>query len=204
MVDTQQNAWNQVASEISFSLEPDLNKLANLITKDAKILDYGCGYGRITSELQARGYGELIGVDTSIEMIRRGLKQYPTLDLRHMENHEIPNEFGRFEVILFCAVLTCIPVKEQRMNIIKSAFESLNEGGIIYCVEFHRSETIPYSVQGTFTSPFNVEMKHFLPNEISEELAMFDEINHSVTEATTITGKKTSAIHYFGKKSCSA
>lgn len=49
-------------------------------------------------------------------------------------------------------------------------------------------------------SLFNVEMKHFLPNEISEELAIFDEISCSVAEATTITGTKMNAIHYLGRK----
>lgn len=200
MVETQQNSWNKVACDISFSLEPDLNKLASLITKDVKILDYGCGYGRITNELHQSGYSHLIGVDTSIEMIRRGLRQYPTLDLLHIDGYEIPAELGKFDVILFCAVLTCIPIREHRTKIIESAYESMNEGGIMYCVEFHKSDVINYLPSGTFTTKFDVEMKHFLPNEISGELAVFDEISHFVTEATTITGTKTSAIHYFGKK----
>jgi len=200
MVETQQNSWDKVAGEVSFSLEPDLNKLATLITQDSKILDYGCGYGRIASELYARGYSHLTGVDTSIEMVRRGLKQYPTLNLRHIESHEIPTELGKFDVILFCAVLTCIPIKEHRTKIIEVVYESLNEGGIIYCVEFHKSDAINYSPSGTFTSKFNVEMKHFLPTEISGELAIFKEISQSVAETTTISGAKTSAIHHFGKK----
>jgi len=200
LVDTQQNAWNKIAGEISFSLDPDLDKLATLIGKNAKILDYGCGYGRVTSELHARGYGCLTGVDTSIEMIRRGLKHYPTLDLRYIDSHEITADIGKFDVILFCAVLTCIPIKAQRMKIIESAYESLNNGGIIYCVEFHRSENIHYSSTGTFTASFNVEMKHFVPTEIAEELSLFNEISHFVAEATTVSGAKTHAIHYFGKK----
>jgi SAM-dependent methyltransferase len=200
LVDTQQNAWNKIAGEISFSLEPDLDKLATLIRKNAKTLDYGCGYGRVTNELHARGYACLTGVDTSIEMIRRGLKHYPTLDLRYIHSHEIPVDIVKFDVILLCAVLTCIPIKAQRMKIIESAYESLNNGGIIYCVEFHQSENIQYSSTGTFTASFNVEMKHFVPTEIVEELSLFDEISHFVAEATTVSGAKTHAIHYFGKK----
>jgi SAM-dependent methyltransferase len=200
MVKTQKNAWNKVASEISFSLEPDLNKLASLIAKDAKILDYGCGYGRITSELNARGYSHLTGIDTSIKMVKRGLKQYPKLDLRHIESYEIPTVLGKFDVILFCAVLTCIPIKEHRIKLIELAYESLNQGGIIYCVEFHKSDAINYSLSGTFKSKFNVEMKHFLSKEISEELNIFKELSQFVDDASTITGTKTSAIHYFGKK----
>lgn len=200
MVETQQNSWNKVASEISFSLEPDFNKLASLVTKDAKILDYGCGYGRVTNELHARGYDSLTGVDTSIKMVGRGLKQYPSLDLHHIESHEIPTELGKFDAILFCAVLTCIPIKEHRTKIIEAVYESLNEGGVIYCVEFHKSDVINYSPFGTFKTKFNVEMKHFLPTEISEELSIFKKISQFVADATTITGAKTSAIHHFGKK----
>ncbi|HPX88639.1 MAG TPA: methyltransferase domain-containing protein [Methylophilaceae bacterium] len=200
MVDTQRNTWDKVASEISFSLEPDLKKLATLINKDAKILDYGCGYGRVTANLHEDGYKNTTGVDTSIGMIRRGLKQYPMLDLQYIESYRIPDGLGKFDVILLCAVLTCVPNRECRLKITEAVNEALNEDGIFYCVEFHKSDAINYSPFGTFSSSFNVEMKHFLPNEISEELAIFDEIICSVSEATTMTGTKINAIHYLGKK----
>lgn len=200
MVETQENSWNKVAGEISFSLEPDLNKLATLMTKNAKILDYGCGYGRITNELQVRGYTQVIGVDTSIEMIKRGLKQYPLLDLRHVHNYEIPATLGKFDAVILCAVLTCIPVSEHRKKIIQSVYESLNDGGIIYCAEFQRSKTTAYSSAGRFKSKFGVEMQHFLPTEIDGELAAFKKFDQYVSAATTITGGNTNAIHHFGQK----
>lgn len=200
MINTQQNAWDNVASSISFSLTPNLDALTDLITPDVKILDYGCGYGRITYELKERGYANLTGVDTSAEMIRRGLTQFPILNLHHIKTHEIPAEFGKFDVILLCAVLTCIPIKEHRIKIIESAYDALNRGGIIYCIEFHQSNTINYSSSGTFSTKYNIEMKHFLPKELSEELAIFATISQTLAEATTISGGKTSAIHHFAKK----
>ncbi|MEI6542978.1 MAG: class I SAM-dependent methyltransferase [Methylococcales bacterium] len=200
MIDTQQNSWDIVANAISFSLSPNLDALTNLITPKAKVLDYGCGYGRITQELYERGYINLTGVDTSIEMIKRGLTLFPTLDLRHILTYEIPAELGKYDVILLCAVLTCIPIKEHRTKIIRSVHDALNRGGILYCIDFQQSSTKNYSSSGTFSSKLGIEMKHFLPQEISDELAIFSKTSQTITEATTISGEKTSAIHHFAKK----
>lgn len=200
MVETQHNAWDKVAGKMAFTLEPDLVTLATLISQDPKILDYGCGYGRITHALHTLGYRHLIGVDTSAEMIRRGLRLYPALDLRHMDSHEIPTAWRQFDVILLCAVLTCIPTPVNRAQVLASVYQSLKAGGILYCAEFCQTETTQYSASGTFKTAFNVEMKHFLPQELREELYLFHEISHAVTETTTLSGAKISAIHYFGKK----
>jgi SAM-dependent methyltransferase len=133
---TQFIQWDSIANAVSFSLEPNLDAFAAKILPDAKILDYGCGYGRITNLLYAKGYTQITGVDTSVEMIRRGLNEFPVLDLRQIKTFENPVELGKFDVILLCAVLTCIPLKAHRKKIITAAHEALKQGGIIYCIEF--------------------------------------------------------------------
>ncbi|MEU4067595.1 class I SAM-dependent methyltransferase [Streptomyces wedmorensis] len=35
------------------------------VGRDARVLDYGCGYGRVMGELSERGFSELRGVDVS-------------------------------------------------------------------------------------------------------------------------------------------
>lgn len=200
MVETQKKQWNTVASEITFSLEPDLNSLTRRIDKQARILDYGCGYGRIAQALHASGYARIIGTDTSTEMIKRGQADYPTLDLRHMEDHHIPAELGKFDVVLLCAVLTCIPQQQQRASVLQAVHDALNPGGMLYCVEFQQSAAMNYSPAGCFTSKFGVDMKHFLPSEIAEEMSLFEAIDQFTANAATLSGGKTRAIHYFGRK----
>lgn len=200
MIETQHKAWNRVAAEVTFTLEPDYPTLAKLIPKQAKVLDYGCGYGRITNELQRSGYTSITGVDTSQEMINRGLQQFPSLDLRYINSYQLPTELGKFDLIIFCALLTCVPNPAHRAKIIAVAYAALNVGGILYCADFHRLQTIDYAASGTFISKLGVEMKHFFPEEISAEIIAFNEIQQTVAKAITINGTRTLAIHHFAKK----
>ena len=68
----QSEAWDLVAMYVDFNLEIDTHEFMRLVPKDTTILDYGCGYGRTCEILNSMGYSNILGVDTSPEMIRRG------------------------------------------------------------------------------------------------------------------------------------
>ncbi len=46
-----------------------------------RILDLGCGTGHLTAQIAARG-AEVMGIDSSTEMIEEARKHYPTLEFR--------------------------------------------------------------------------------------------------------------------------
>ena len=50
----------------------------------AKILDYGCGYGRLAAELREAGFRNVTGIDPASAMIARGRELFADLDLRHV------------------------------------------------------------------------------------------------------------------------
>ncbi|QTE84208.1 class I SAM-dependent methyltransferase [Shewanella algae] len=101
--------WDKVANQVSFNLEIDVQRFCHLVKPDAKILDFGCGYGRIAKQLKQLGYPEVLGVAPSAAMIKRGLSLYPDIDLIQLPQLPLPFADETFDVVLSCAVLTCMP-----------------------------------------------------------------------------------------------
>ena len=53
MPDPSHEYWSSVAREKRFSHPIDVSLLARHVARDARILDLGCGYGRLTSALHS-------------------------------------------------------------------------------------------------------------------------------------------------------
>jgi ubiquinone/menaquinone biosynthesis C-methylase UbiE len=67
----QEDYWNRVADEKNFTTPFQFDLFSKYVDKDAKILDYGCGYGRTLFELKEHQFTHLHGVDFSEAMIKR-------------------------------------------------------------------------------------------------------------------------------------
>ncbi|XP_073931835.1 methyltransferase-like protein 27 isoform X2 [Castor canadensis] len=78
------------------------------LAPDALILDVACGTGLVASELQARGFLRLHGVDGSPEMLKqaqaRGL--YQSLSLCTLGQELLPNSEGTFDAVLIVGALS--------------------------------------------------------------------------------------------------
>ena len=61
----QKDYWNSVAEEKKFTTVPDVELFAKYVSKNSKILDVGCGYGRILNELAESGFIDLTGIDSA-------------------------------------------------------------------------------------------------------------------------------------------
>lgn len=78
-INNQREYWNRVANTKTFTHPLDVELVENMIKKESSILDYGCGYGQLTQELHSMGFTNIEGVDTSVELIKRGKELYPNL-----------------------------------------------------------------------------------------------------------------------------
>ena len=112
----QSEAWDLVAMDVDFNLEIDAHEFMRLVPKDTAILDYGCGYGRTCEILNSKGYKNILGVDTSPEMIRKGNLLHPHLALSQTLGVTLQCPDDTFGAIVLCAVLTCI-TEQQSMSI---------------------------------------------------------------------------------------
>jgi trans-aconitate methyltransferase len=88
------------------------------------ILDLGCGTGQLAAEIAESG-ADVIAVDSSLTMIEKARKNYPTMefmmeDARHLNFHE------RFDAIFSNATLHWI---QEQDKVADGVFKSLKTGG---------------------------------------------------------------------------
>jgi SAM-dependent methyltransferase len=83
--------WDAATYDASFSYVPALG-LAVLDLLDPRpgerVLDLGCGSGELTAAIAERG-SDVIGIDSSPEMIERARGRFPHLDLRLADGHDL-------------------------------------------------------------------------------------------------------------------
>lgn len=172
--------WETTGAEKTFTHPLDRDLLSTYLpSPDAAILDYGCGYGRLTAELAARGYRHVRGVDTSRALIERGLREHrapaPALDLRHVPGLPLPDEDATYDAALLFAVLTCVPEDRAQRRIVAELARLLRPGGVLYVSDMplqndafhrHRYDTARHATRtyGVFSTPDGGTFRHHDPD----------------------------------------
>src|SRR5258705_11166710 len=98
--------WDRVAHEKRFSHPLRLDWLEKYSDKQARILDYGCGYGRTLVDLSAAGFQNLVGGDFLETMLARARVAAPRAGVVRNDGHSVPCKNECFDAALFFAVLT--------------------------------------------------------------------------------------------------
>jgi ubiquinone/menaquinone biosynthesis C-methylase UbiE len=186
--------WDCVAELVNFNLPISSDAFIATVPFQSNILDFGCGYGRITQEMSELGYSKLIGIDSSQEMINRGVSDYPKLDLRHLPTEVLPFANDEFDVIVLCAVLTCIPNQNARNNVLSELNRVLKPQGIIYLAEFFSDQSVHF-VSGT-----GVPMWHSTKEKLEGLLKDFSIICSTQSNCPTMSGQRSKVSHIFARK----
>jgi SAM-dependent methyltransferase len=135
-MDASQHAyWNRDEAIQHFAHPLRLDWLDPL-PRTARILDYGCGWGRALQELHEAGWRDLVGVDFSEAMIRRGRELAPQLDLRRIDTLPLAEPDGAFDAVLLIAVLTCIPADADQLALIAELTRLLKPGGLLFVSDY--------------------------------------------------------------------
>ncbi len=186
--------WDCVAELVNFNLPISSAAFIATVPFESNILDFGCGYGRITQEISELGYSKIIGIDSSQEMINRGLSDYPKLDLRHLPTEALPFANDEFDAIVLCAVLTCIPNQNARNNVLSELNRVLKPQGIIYLAEFCSEQSI------RFISSTGVPMWHSTKKELEGLLEDFSIVCSTQSHCPTMSGQHSKVSHIFARK----
>jgi SAM-dependent methyltransferase len=211
-INNQTGYWNKVASYKTFTHPIDIPLLQTLVGKNAGILDYGCGYGRLTNELFAAGYTRITGVDTSSALIERGLNEHPELNLLTIPGpSQIPFENNAFDLILLFAVLTCIPANNAQTELIGHLYDKLKPGGVLYTSDYYLQEnsaemkayqTINDNPMnfGVFRLDEGVTFRHHSKEWIHQLLQSFEIVQETELDVFTMNGHAAKAFQIIAKK----
>lgn len=203
--------WNEASQKKEFTTPFQAEEFAGYIEKEKVILDVGCGYGRTLNELYQSGYTNLIGIDFSEGMIKRGRLQFPYLDLRVKEAEQIDLPDESVDAVILLAVLTCIKTNEEQQAFINEIRRVLKPKGILYINDFLLNEDErnvkryqefqeKYGLYGVFELPEGAVCRHHDEAWVRELLSGFSELKYQRLVFTTMNGNKSNGFYFIGRK----
>jgi SAM-dependent methyltransferase len=208
---SQVHYWDRVAHEKRFSHPLRLDWLRRYSNPQARILDYGCGYGRTLAELSEAGFQNLVGVDFSERMLARALLAVPRAALVRNDGYSLPFKNECFDVVLLLALLTCIPEDNQQRLLLAEAERVLRPGGLLYISDLlvnhdqrnkerYKRDAEKYGCYGVFELPEGVVVRHHSKEWIEEVTHSFRQLEFDYFTVTTMNGNASAAFQYLGRK----
>ncbi len=99
--------YNQIAENFSSTRKywwRDLNFIKKYLKSEGKILDFGCGNGRLVDFLEGTEL-DYVGVDTSHKLIEIARKEYPSKSFVKIEDEKrLPFDDNEFDMVFSIAV----------------------------------------------------------------------------------------------------
>lgn len=198
-LDQQTQYWNSTGAGKTFTHPLEPSWLAAL-EPDARILDYGCWYGRLTGELHQLGFTAVEGVDLSPGLIARARQEWPAASFSVIDAPPtLPHPDGSFDAVLLFAVLTCIPTDAGQRELIAELNRLLRPGGLLYvsdmCLqsdERNRARygafAAEYGVYGVFETGDGAVCRHHEPAWLRSLLNGFDQATDRQVQVETMNG----------------
>jgi len=210
-LDNQFKYWDRVSSVKTFNHQINVDRFHSIVSSKAKILDYGCGYGRTCEELHRSGFKDVTGVDSSRMMIERGHNEYPHLNLHTLKSNSIPYNSETFDAIILFAVLTCIPTNVGQKALMSEILRVLRPGGAIYISDYwlqdnernisrYNEYRDKYNIYGVFKLQEGAIVRHHTKDWIKSLLKEFSLIDMSNIKVKSMNGNLSSGFQYFGCK----
>lgn len=212
-INNQIEYWDSVAWEKEFTLPLDTARFRELVPSDGRILDYGCGYGRIAAQLHGAGYRNIVGVDPAPQMIERAGKEHPGIDFQVADTSTLPFDDASFDAALLVAVLTAVPGDDRQMEIVNDIHRVLKPGGIAYITDFrlqsdernikrYKECEKVYGKYGVFNLPYGAILRHHDMGWIADLVSPFETISLDEADVSTMNGNPAKAFQFFGRKPC--
>lgn len=206
-----QEYWDGAAKKKEFPTPFKVEEFEKYLSHKMRILDVGCGYGRILNELYNRGFENLNGIDYSQGMINRGLKEHPYLNLIKTDGDKIPFQDNEFDAVILVAVLTSNIKNEEQESLISEISRVLKDGGILYLTDFlinqdkrnlerYQKYKDKYGIYGIFELPEGAVLRHHIEEHILKLTKNFKKIVFEKTVFDTMNGHKSNGFYYIGKK----
>ena len=207
----QRDYWDSVSNIKEFTTPFQSEEFSKYVSKDALIVDIGCGYGRTLNELSLSGYTNLMGSDFSEGMIERGRKQFPQLTLKVKTDDRIDLPDSSVDAVILFAVLTCIAGDAEQETLIGEIRRILKSGGVLYVNDFLLNEDErnltryqqfeeKYGCYGVFELPEGAVVRHHSEERINSLLIDFSRKEYARLTFTTMNGNRSNGFFFIGTK----
>jgi len=209
-LDLQLPYWNGEGAGKSFSHPAPVDELLRRLGPGARVLDYGCGYGRVCARLAAAGFTNVVGADASSALVARGLRENPGLDLRVVGLPPLPFAEASFDACLLIALLTCIPSDAGADAVLAEAKRLLKPGGILFLSDYplqgdarnrarYDAGEAEFGVRGVFRAGEAV-FRHFPAQRIEALLSGFAPLWRREIVVTTLNGHSAQVLQILARR----
>jgi SAM-dependent methyltransferase len=210
-MDTQAAFWNATAATAVFTHPLDTELLARHVGRSARVLDLGCGYGRVLAELVESGFENVAGADTSVAMVERARRLVPGIAIAQIQGVPTHYETGAFDAVLLFAVLTCIPRDHDQRELMNEVMRLLAPGGVVYLSDFllqadarnlerYRSGHEHFGRYGVFEAEGGAVFRHHDAAWLRELTGAFAPLVMESFAATTMRGNPARGFRFLGRK----
>jgi SAM-dependent methyltransferase len=201
--------WDEMAGKFHSTFPIESLELNNFIQRDYRVLDYGCGEGRVLRYLREMRIKNVIGCDTSLKMCKIAQKSVCEFDILHLKEH-CKYLFGStFHVIILVAVLSSIIPYSERKEIVRYLHENICKDGLIilgdfgvsnkslYVERYSKAKIEPF----TFKTDEGIYIHHFNIQEMFDLCkGFFNIIKYKTVDAKTIHGRSLPGYVFWGRK----
>jgi len=192
-------AWDQVADRVESTFPVDALGLERHVRPQDRVLDLGCGNGRVISILYNRGVRRVTGCDPSARMCEFARRRNPHTEILWLANPRglgmLP---GPFDTALLVGVLSSVVPLTERRALVDQIGGLVRQNGVIVVGDFGCSRSRPYADRyrsavaepRTFRTAEGVLIHHFTQRELQDLLApAFNVVESRIVAARTIHGR---------------
>jgi SAM-dependent methyltransferase len=204
--------WNRVGPGKSFGHPMNFERLDQWLDRGSRILDLGCGYGRVLGSLFEHGYHNLIGLDPATAMVALARERFPPITFEEIiapPHLDLPS--ASVDAVLLFSVLTCVPTDEGQRAIVREVGRVLRPGGLVYISDLwlqtdernqdrYLTGQLKYGTYGVFDLPEGVTVRHHDRRWIEELMQDFAELALDAINVYTMNGNAAQGFQWFGSK----
>lgn len=211
-LDHQFDYWNRIGPSKPFGHPVNLERLSQHLSAGSRILDFGCGYGRVLGLLFDHGYHNLIGFDPAPAMIAMARASFPAIEFEELKSSpRLPLPNASVDAILLFSVLTCVPTYAGQRAIVDEVRRVLRPDGLLYISDLwlqddernrerYARDEPKYGIYGVFDLPEGVTVRHHDPRWIEELTQDFASVGLDPVDVVTMNSNFAKAFQYFGVK----
>jgi SAM-dependent methyltransferase len=198
-LDNQVEYWNAAGAAKTFG-HPVEPAWLDRIDRRARILDYGCGHGRLAGLLAERGFLEVEGVDVAPVLVARARAAQPTARFAVLDDPpRLRNDDDSIDAVFLFAVLTCVPTDDGQRELVTELRRVLRPGGLLYlsdlCLQDDRRnrdryrEFAPtYGVHGVFETGDGAVCRHHTVEWLHDLVTGFEVVASREVRVDTMNG----------------
>ncbi len=175
----------------------------------AKVLDVGCGQGRLASYLAQMGFA-VSGTDTSTAMLAQARKNVLDCEFRECRSSELTYDDSTFDVAIAVTLLTSVPFDLEQRQIMSEIKRVLKPDGCLFISDLplqwsaryldrYKSGQKRYGQYGVFDLDDGGVVRHHGLGYFMQLVSGFTTLEMETHEVVTMNGNEAQAVRYVGK-----